>query len=246
MAGKRRVYMNWSGGKDSAMCLYEALQDRTMEVYSLLTSLNAAHDRVSMHGVRRSLLEAQARSIGLPLRTIELPEHPDMPYYETAMHRAVQALGVEGCTGALFGDIFLEDLRQYREKQLREAGMDCFFPLWKKDSAVLARECIRMGFKAVVVCVNDRRLDKSFCGRLYDEAFLRDLPAGVDPCGENGEFHSFVFDGPIFRSPIAFTPGQIVYRQYQAPRVSQREANLEEAYGFYFCDLLSPEAGLRP
>ena len=209
--------MNWSGGKDSSLSLYYTRVD------CLLTSVNAAHDRVSMHGVRRSLLEAQARSIGLPLHTIELPEEPGMEEYERVMADKVSWLISEGYTHAVFGDIFLEDLRRYREEKLH--ALQCVFPLWKQDTGKLMRQFLSLGFKAIIVCVNEKHLDKSFCGRIIDESFVNDLPTGVDVCGENGEYHSFVFDGPVFKYPIAFEKGEIVRRTYQE-------------HGFYFCDLL--------
>jgi uncharacterized protein (TIGR00290 family) len=230
----RRAYMNWSGGKDSALCLYKALQAGQYNITHLLTCVNAAHNRISMHGVRRSLLEAQAAAIGLPLLTIELPEQPGMAEYEQAMTAKVLQLKQAGCTHAIFGDIFLEDLRLYREQKLAALGIERVFPLWKIDTTALVKEFIQLGFKSIAVCVNEMYLDKSFCGRVIDESFLNDLPPNVDPCGENGEFHSFVFEAPIFNNPIPFTKGDIVYRQYDAPANSNGHA----AYGFYFCDLL--------
>ncbi|MBS1946657.1 MAG: diphthine--ammonia ligase [Bacteroidetes bacterium] len=224
--------MNWSGGKDSALCLHEAFVSGQFYISHLLTSVNSVHGRVSMHGVRKSLLEAQANAIGIPLATIDLPEQPGMEEYETAMMRKANELKKYGCTHALFGDIFLEDLKAYREKKLSEAGIDCIFPLWKKNTRALIREFIDLGFKAIIVCVNEKWLDKSFCGRIIDKNFLDDLPGGVDPCGENGEFHSFVFEAPVFKAPIAFKRGDIVYKKYKGP------GNGEPGTGFYFCDLL--------
>jgi uncharacterized protein (TIGR00290 family) len=223
-----KAYMNWSGGKDSSLTLHRILADPGCRIDSLLTSFNTAYDRVSMHGVRRQLLEAQAASIGLPLQTIELPEQPGMEEYEEAMREKVRSLKERGCTHAVFGDIFLEDLRRYREEKLESMGVTCIFPLWKVPSSVLMQEFLEKGFKAVVVCVNARWLDKSFCGRIIDEAFLKDLPANVDPCGENGEYHSFVFEGPIFKHPIFFEKGEIVCKEYKGP---------EGPVNFYFCDL---------
>jgi uncharacterized protein (TIGR00290 family) len=155
-----------------------------------------------------------------------------MKEYEASMLDKVSYLKNSGCEQAVFGDIFLEDLKQYREEKLDQAGVSCLFPLWKEDTRSLAEEFISLGFKSILVCVNERFLDKSFCGRVIDEDFLDDLPAGVDPCGENGEFHSFVFDGPLFPGPIRFRKGETVYRTYKAPGQS------ESSYGFYFCDLI--------
>jgi len=225
--------MNWSGGKDSAFCLYRLLQTPVYNVKYLLTSINAVHDRISMHGVRRSLLEMQAQTLGIGLKTIELPEQPGMEEYELAMSDAVRTLKMAGCTHAVFGDIFLEDLRSYREQKLKELEIDCVFPLWKIDTAHLVKSFIAEGFKSIIVCVNEKYLNRSFVGRLIDERFLNDLPAGVDPCGENGEFHSFVFDAPCFRQPIAFELGEVVYRTYHAPGQQTNTA----AAGFYFQDL---------
>jgi uncharacterized protein (TIGR00290 family) len=228
---KIRAYMNWSGGKDSSLSLHSILNSGNFEVIRLLTSINAAHDRISMHGVRRSLLEAQATSIGISLKTIELPEEPDMATYEKKMSEAVSELKNHGCTHAVFGDIFLEDLRAYRENKLRELNINCVFPLWRQNTLGLAKEFVAQGFRAVVVCVNGKYLDKSFCGRIIDESFLAELPANVDPCGENGEFHSFVFDGPIFKERISFSIGETVYREYRSPD------DKSDSTGFYFTDL---------
>lgn len=240
---RSKAYMNWSGGKDSSLCLHKILQDDRYSIDSLLTSVNAAHNRISMHGVRRELLNAQAASIGLPLHTIELPEQPGMQEYEQAMLQQVNTLKATGYTKAVFGDIFLEDLKVYREQKLATVDMECVFPLWKIPTQDLMREFLELGFKAILVCVNEKFLDKSFCGRLIDESFVRDLPPNVDVCGENGEYHSFVFDGPVFNHPIPYTKGEIVYRRYEAPQTSDNSCNPMDqpsTYGFYFCDLLMP------
>ncbi|HEY4335021.1 MAG TPA: ATP-binding protein [Puia sp.] len=238
-----KAYMNWSGGKDSSLCLHRVLQERRYKVDCLLTSVNSFHDRISMHGVRRDLLITQAASIGLPLQTIELPEQPGMTEYEKGMTEKIVSLRNEGYTHSLFGDIFLEDLRRYREEKLQSLDIHCVFPLWKIPSGQLMEEFIRSGFKAIIVCVNEKWLDKSFCGRLIDEAFLQDLPDNVDPCGENGEYHSFVFDGPIFRSPVSFKKGEIVHRLYKTPANATASdvcfrPDPTPQTGFYFCDLL--------
>ena len=162
-------------------------------------------------------------------------EAPSMQDYETIMLNKINVLKAEGCSKAIFGDIFLEDLRIYREQKLMQAGIECVFPLWKIDTNELIKEFINLGFKAIVVCVNEQYLDKSFCGRLIDTSFVNDLPSNVDVCGENGEFHSFVFDGPLFKQPIGFKKGEIVYKQYEAPKVD--DVNTTNKYGFWFCDL---------
>lgn len=233
--------MNWSGGKDSSLCLHHILRDHQFAMDCLLTSVNAAHDRISMHGVRRALLEQQAAAIGLPLQTIELPEQPGMQEYEEAMLQKVAQFKAQGYTHAVFGDIFLEDLKKYREEKLQSKDIQCVFPLWKKDTAQLMDEFLKEGFKAIIVCVNEKMLDKSFCGRIIDESFVRDLPDSVDVCGENGEYHSFVFDGPIFKQPVPYIKGEIVYKKYAAPQTASdtcHPMDQASAYGFYFCDLL--------
>jgi uncharacterized protein (TIGR00290 family) len=233
---KEQAFFNWSGGKDSALALYKTLLRGEITIQCLLTNINTAYNRVSMHGVSKSLMEAQAASLGLPLVTVDLPEQPSMQEYEKIMLDRVQSLKISGCSKAIFGDIFLEDLKIYREQQLQKAGVACIFPLWKMDTSVLIREFLDAGFKAIIVCVNENYLDKSFCGRLLNESFINDLPQGVDVCGENGEFHSFVFDGPIFRNPVLFTKTGLVYKQYDAPKTDGQAAT-QNKYGFWFCDL---------
>ena len=232
--------MSWSGGKDSALALYHALHDPRYRVAHLLTSVNAYYERVSMHGVRVALLEAQASRIGLPLHQLRLPEMPSMPDYDQALLANLTALRHEGVTTAVYGDIFLEDLRAYREAQLARAGLRGEFPLWQRAGAELLREFWSLGFQAIVICVNDRYLDASFCGRLLNEEFVRDLPPGVDPCGENGEYHSFVFDAPYFSAPIAFTTGELVRRTYAPPAGSVASPGPDDPFaaGFWYCDLL--------
>ncbi|WP_375434435.1 diphthine--ammonia ligase [uncultured Hymenobacter sp.] len=238
--------MNWSGGKDSALALYHALSDPQLRVTDLLTSVNAHYQRVSMHGVRLELLAQQAQRIGLPLTKLELPEMPGIEDYERIMQTTLEPLRQQGIQHAIFGDIFLEDLRQYREQQLARVGMQAVFPLWQRSSADLLREYLDLGFQAVIVCVNDKFLDESFCGRLLDADFLRDLPPGVDACGENGEYHSFVFNAPYFATPISFAYGEKVRRTYQSPAADQTNCHQPDstapdpyAAGFWYCDLLA-------
>jgi uncharacterized protein (TIGR00290 family) len=230
LAGKK-TYFNWSTGKDSALALYYLLRDQHYSVEHLLTSINAHHDRVSMHGLRRKLFELQIHALGIPYSTIELPEQPTMEEYETLMIRTVKNLKEQSFECAAFGDIFLEDLKLYREKQFAAFDLQTVFPLWKKDTTALLQEFLSLGFKAIVVCVNNEVLDKSFTGRIIDKDFINDLPSGVDPCGENGEFHSFCFDGPIFKNPIPFTVGATIQREYKSP-------NNQTNTRFWFCDLL--------
>ncbi|MDB2657147.1 diphthine--ammonia ligase [Crocinitomicaceae bacterium] len=230
-----KTYFNWSTGKDSALALHHLLKDEKFKVDQLLTSVNSAYDSVTMHGLRRSLMEAQINALGIPYNTIELPENPDMETYGKLMSDGVQKLKDQGYTVAGFGDIFLEDLRAYREKQLQTLGVECLFPLWKRDTTELMEEFLSLGFKAIVICTNGQLLDESFVGRELDASFLNDLPENVDPCGENGEFHTFCYDGPIFKKPILFNIGERTYREYPAPKEGK------EKYGYWFCDLLPKE-----
>lgn len=232
-----KTYFNWSSGKDASLALYYLSKQKNISVKKLLTSINSHHNRVSMHGLRRVLLEQQAQSIGLPLQTIELPEQPDMETYNKIMLTTVTQLKSEGYSCCGFGDIFLEDLKTYRESQLKPFDINCKFPLWKKDTKVLLNEFLELGFKAVIICINAELLDTSFLGRVIDTKFIDDLPQNVDPCGENGEYHTFCFDGPIFNHPIPFTIGEHVYREYKNP--GQDDTIHQKSHmGFWFCDLL--------
>jgi uncharacterized protein (TIGR00290 family) len=238
-----KTYFNWSGGKDSALALYHALKDPKYKIERLLTNINSQYRRVSMHGVREELVEQQTDAIGLPLQKLVLPDQPTMEEYEAYMKGTMQGLEREAFTHALFGDIFLEDLRTYREAQLDRIGFKAVFPLWKKDTKELLHEFIDLGFKTIVVCIKSELLDRSFAGRIIDKDFLKDLPSNVDACGEHGEFHSFVFDGPIFSQPIDFKIGDVVYREYKAPekegdRCFTKQSQQPSSMGFWFCDLL--------
>ncbi len=233
--------MNWSGGKDSSLSLWEILKQKEVNVQCLLTTINGANNRISMHGVRSSLLEKQAASIGLPLKKIVLPEMPSMSVYDEAMQNAMNDLKQNGITHSIFGDIFLEDLKAYRDSKLATAGLQGIYPLWKRNSKELMREFIDNGFKAVLVCVNEKYLDKSFCGRFIDDDLLKELPENIDPCGENGEYHSFVFDAPIFKKPIDFKIGEMVYRNYSKPKTDDDNCHSNNSNydtGFWYVDLL--------
>lgn len=236
-----KSFFNWSGGKDSTLALYHILKSKNYSVEKLLTNINSQYRRISMHGVREELLEQQAAALGIPLQKLVLPDQPSMKDYEERMMKTMNQLLQEKFTHSVFGDIFLEDLKIYRETQLAKIGITGVFPLWKKDTTVLIHEFIDLGFKTIVVCVNEKYLNKSFCGRIIDESFIADLPENVDVCGENGEFHTFVFDGPLFRTPVAFTKGEIIRKKYAAPKEQNdncfQPATFED-YGFYFCDLL--------
>lgn len=234
---------NWSGGKDSALCLHQVLQEKKYTVSTLLTTLSSATNRITMHGVREELLQLQAESIGIPLRQVRLPEDVSMEAYNMVMQQNLQKLRAEGITHSIFGDINLEDLRKYREEQLANVNMKAVFPLWGRATDELVQEFISLGFKAVVVSANARLLDKSFLGRILDESFLNDLPEGVDPAGENGEFHTFVFDGPIFKEPLKFSLGEKVLRTY-GDQADNKENCFKKDHkpafdtSFWFCDLL--------
>ncbi|WP_294236432.1 diphthine--ammonia ligase [Chryseobacterium sp. sg2396] len=232
---KPKAVFNWSSGKDSALALYKILQEEKFEITSLLTSINKEFQRISMHGVHVSLLEKQAESLGFPLIKLELPKEPSMEEYRNIMESTMNDFKQQGVTHSVFGDIFLEDLRKYREDQLAAAGIQGVFPLWKKDTKNLIEEFMDLGFKTIVTCINETYLDKSFAGRVIDKQFIEDLPENVDPCGENGEFHTFTFDGPIFKDPIGFEVGEIVKKTYPKPKSGSDEENGE--YVFWFCDL---------
>lgn len=233
---KPKAIFNWSSGKDSALALYKILKEEKFEVTSLLTSINKEFQRISMHGVHVSLLEKQAESLGFPLIKMELPKEPTMEEYRELMSKTMNDLKSRGITHSIFGDIFLEDLKKYREDQLRSIGMEGVFPLWKINTTDLIREFLDLGFKTIVTCVNETYLDKSFAGRIIDEDFIKDLPENVDVCGENGEFHTFTFNGPLFKNPVEFEIGEIVKKTYPKPKSG--EDSEDDEYVFWFCDLI--------
>jgi len=214
----------WSGGKDSAMALHALRQQPNYRVVALLTTVTETYNRISMHGVRRELLVRQAASLGLPLHEVRIPPQCVNPVYESRMEEALRIHLDQGVQQVAFGDIFLEDLRLYREKNLARVGMHALFPIWKRSTHELARHFVAQKFRAFTACIDPRILAPSFAGRELNDSFFADLPPNADPCGENGEFHTFVFDGPIFRHPIPVRTGEIVMRD-----------------GFVFCDLLLDE-----
>jgi len=218
----------WSGGKDSAMALYILLRQKHFRVVALLTPVTEGYDRIAIHGVRRELLRRQAEALRLPLHEVCIPPQCVNPVYEARMEEALRLFYNQGVRKVAFGDIFLEDLRAFREKNLTRIGMTAVFPIWKRDTRELIQFFHLQRFRAVAVCVDTKVLDPSFSGRELDESFFRDLPPRADPCGENGEFHTFVFDGPIFQSPIPVRTGDVVNRD-----------------GFVFCDLL-PQMEVAP
>jgi uncharacterized protein (TIGR00290 family) len=215
-----RAWVSWSSGKDSAFALRAARRGEAGDVAGLLTTLNRDADRVAMHAVRRELVEAQAARLGLPLHTVEIPSPCPNEVYEAQMAAAVATAAAEGISQVVFGDLFLADVRAYRERALAGSGVDAVFPLWGRSTGALAAEMVEVGVQAVITCVDPAQLPAEFVGRSFDERLLADLPAGVDPCGERGEFHTFVWDAPGFASPIDVEVGEVVERD-----------------GFVFCDV---------
>ena len=226
---RRPLVMSWSGGKDSAAALHELINADEYEVVALLTSVSEEYRRISHHGVREALLEQQAEAIGIPLDKIYLPSGPNQPctndVYEQIMGGVMARYKAHGVDSVAFGDLFLEDLRAYRENNLAKVEMRGVFPLWKRETTELAADVIARGFKGYLSCV-EGKVGPGFAGRSYDHSLLAALPAGIDPCGEYGEFHTFVYDGPVFKRPVAVTVGEVVVRD-----------------GRYYADLLPAEAG---
>lgn len=219
------IILSWSGGKDSCMALAELSKDARWQVIALITTVTAEYDRVSMHGVRRSLLEQQAAALELPVAIVTIPAHVSNKVYQARMEDVIRDYVQTGVGHIAFADLFLRDVRQYRETWLGPLGITSVFPLWLRPTSELARSFVDGGFRAILTCVDGRVLDQSFVGRPYDHRLLSELPAGVDPCGENGEFHTFVHDGPFFRHSVPVVTGQIVKREH-----------------WFFCDLLPVES----
>lgn len=221
--------LSWSGGKDSSLALEELRRNPNCVVSGLLTTVTRDYDRISMHGVRRSLLRQQASSIGVPAIEVFIPKGATNEIYEKEVLDVLIQLKEDMSVSTLvFGDLYLGDVREYREKLASKIGMNCIFPIWHRETRQLARQFVNRGFRAVLCTVNPRLLDPKFCGREFDPLFLSEIPATVDPCGENGEFHTFVYDGPIFKEPVKITRGEIVERD-----------------GFFFADLLPLEDSQR-
>lgn len=216
-----KMLLSWSGGKDSALALYEIKKRQDVEILSLITTITEDYDRISMHGVRRVLLESQAESLGIPLYSIFISKNTSDEAYGNKMKEMLIHFSKLGVTAVAFGDIFLEDLRRFREDQLSKVGMKGIFPLWNRNTAELAEEFMNLGFRAIVTSTDSKMLDRKFVGREINREFFAEIPQGVDPCGENGEFHSFVFSGPLFKSRVLFRVGEVVFRENR----------------FYYCDL---------
>lgn len=242
MGKMKNSVFNWSGGKDSALCLYHCLRNKDITIKILLTTVNKEFNRISMHGVRRELLLQQAQEIGIPLKEIFLPETTSLEIYNKVMQESLESLKNEEIKYSIFGDIFLEDLKKYREEKLGEVDLIGLFPLWKSPTKEIINEFLHLGFKTIVVCVNEKYLDKSFVGRIIDESFINDLPDNVDPCGENGEFHTFVFDGPIFKNKIEFETGEVVYKNYEPTEDKddcyKKDSDINFDTGFWYMDLI--------
>lgn len=222
-----KILVSWSTGKDSAWMLHTLQQQHPGALGGLLTTTNEAFDRVAMHAVRHELLRAQAEAVGLPLHVVPLPWPCSNEDYESIMRAAVRGFVDDGFTHVAFGDLFLEDVRRYREERLAGSGLAPLFPIWKtKSTAALAQDMIAAGLRATLTCVNPKQLDRAFAGRTFDQSLIGDLPPGVDPCGENGEFHSFAHRGPMFNHPIPVRLGEVVDRD-----------------GFVFADLVPPKPG---
>ena len=241
---KEKVVFCWSGGKDSALALNRVQQDDRYEIVSLLTTCNAHFQRVSMHGVRLELLDAQAAAIGLPVEKIFVSQQSSNGEYQRKMAECLLAHKARGVTACVFGDIFLEDLKAWRDANLAQVGLRGVYPIWKVDSRELIREFFDLRFGTVICCVNDAWLDERSVGRIIDEEFIRGLPGDVDPCGENGEYHSFAYAGPIFRTPVRFTVGEKAYRPLEqthpstAAHATAVPTGRRPTKGFWFCDLL--------
>lgn len=229
---KTKAVFNWSSGKDSALALYHTLNNDQMEVCTLMTTVNAELERISMHGLRRSMLEAQVACLDLPLSVMSLPGEVTMEDYDRLMREQMEGFKSQGITHSVFGDIFLEDLKDYRDSRLAEVGMKGHYPIWKRDTEELISEFLDLGFRTLIVAVDGSKLDRSFAGKEIDKDFIAALPDGVDPCGENGEFHTFVFDGPIFKKPVAFEKGEVVAREYNLSKESNEKVT------YWFQDLI--------
>ncbi len=210
------AFINWSGGKDCTFALHKLLEEKKYQPEFLFTTCSSDYQRVSMHGVRKELITRQALSMGIKSRKLYIPQDHTMEIYNKFMAHEMQLMKQRGINHAVFGDIFLEDLKKYREQKLHEAGLEGVFPLWKRNTTELLREFLALGYKTMIICINAKKLNPSFLGRTIDEDFINELPSDVDCCGENGEFHTFVYNGPVFKKAIAVKTGERVYREYKS------------------------------
>lgn len=235
---KEKALFCWSGGKDSAMALHHVLEEGKYEVVALLTTLNYNFKRISMHGVREELLEKQVQAIGLPLLKVYVKEGTNREY-EQAMETLLLEQKARGVTKVIFGDIFLEDLRDYREKNLEKVGLKAVFPLWKKNTGDLIAYFLSRQFKTITCCVNDAYLGEDMVGVEITKTFIEHLPSNVDPCGENGEFHTFCYDGPIFKAPVKFTRGEKIYKPLEIKTGTTTDCpGATVTRGFWYCELI--------
>lgn len=233
---KEKVILSWSGGKDASYALYQLLNSNEYEVVGLLTTINGNLKRVSMHGIHEELIKEQARTLNLPLHIVYVYE-ANNEEYENAMRNFLMEIKSKGIKTIAFGDIFLEDLRKYREEKMASIGMNVIFPLWKKNTKELVAEMIRNGFKTMTCCVQEEELGKEFLGKIIDQNFVDSLPKKIDPCGENGEFHSFCFEGPIYPKPIQIQSGEKIRKTYQF--VNEKGKNCESAFWYIDIQLLN-------
>jgi uncharacterized protein (TIGR00290 family) len=229
-----KAILHWSGGKDAAMCLQKLKQKKEYDIQYLVTTFSKKHKRVSMHGIREELIEQQAKSIGIQLIKIWLPDNPSMKSYETEFTHVMKRLKNEGIEHSVFGDLFLQDIKNYRINLLKKIDVNCVFPLWGIPTHQLAHDFIRSGFRAKLIALSDNKMGKKFIGAEFDFAFLENLPERVDPCGENGEFHTFVYDGPIFNNSVDFTEGEVKLKNYSIENVDSK---------FWFFDLIPEKDG---
>lgn len=225
----KKALLSWSGGKDSALTLYELQKINNFQITALITTITQDYDRVSMHGIRSALIEEQAESIGIKLEKVLISRNASNQEYESKLCEVLSRYKEQEINIVAFGDLFLEDIRRYREDFLKKIGIQAIFPIWKRNTRELAKTFLNLEFKAVISCVDSELIDKTFAGRDFDEKFLLDLPSKADPCGENGEFHSFVYEGPIFKNPIHYSRGEVVLRDNR----------------FYFCDLIPNSRNIR-
>ena len=233
--GKQKAIFSWSGGKDSSLCLHHVLQHNTYDIQFLLTSVNGNLKRVSMHGIHESLLEAQAKSIGLPLKKVYVYEASNKEY-EREMEKVLLEAKSEGIDTVIFGDIFLDDLRKYREEKLAQVAMKAVFPLWKKNTKQLISEFLRLGYKTVICCGNDAYLNKEDVGKIIDHKFIDDLASDIDPCGENGEYHTYCYEGAIFKFPIEIEVGDKIYKPLDLLHQGA-DKNGKTTRGFWYADI---------
>ena len=241
----KKAFFNWSSGKDSALALYKILEAKEYSIETLLTNVNKDYSRISMHGLREELLDAQVIQLDLPLEKLYFPADVTMELYNEKMRGKLTEFKKKGLDYSIFGDIFLEDLKKYRDTKLAEVELTGVYPIWKIDTQEVIREFLDLGFKAITVCVNAKLLGEEFVGRIIDEQFIKDLPEGIDVCGENGEFHTFVFDGPIFKKSVDFEIGEKVLKLYTLNKNDSQNCHTDTSEkvktydtSFWYCDLI--------